>query len=154
MAKTFREALPPLTMKPSASVQTCSTPPCPQISRGCNFFFGSDQDELAYPAHFTVLEVTPRDQGSELSSATMIPQMTVVADLTRSDKYQGVAINTSPSNPLGQHSVRAPEHLPRGQRRQASKTGGVRSACTDRGNSFNRKSGAESGKAMGWRNKR
>ena len=46
-------------------------------------FFGSDQDELAY---FTVLEVTPRDQGSELSSATMIPQMTVVADLTRSEE--------------------------------------------------------------------
>ena len=48
-------------------------------------FFGSDQDELAQPAHFTVLEVTPRDQGSELSSATMIPQMTMVADLTRSE---------------------------------------------------------------------
>ena len=35
------------------------------------------------PAHFTVLEVTPRDQGSELSSATMIPQMTA-ADLCSS----------------------------------------------------------------------
>ena len=32
-----------------------------------------------------VLEVTPWDQRSELSSATMIPQMTVVADLTRSE---------------------------------------------------------------------
>ena len=49
------------------------------------FFFVSDQDEPAQPAHFTVLEVTPRDQGSELSSATMILQMTVVADLTRSE---------------------------------------------------------------------
>ena len=27
------------------------------------FFFGSDQDELAWPAHFTVLEITSRDQG-------------------------------------------------------------------------------------------
>ena len=31
--------------------------------------------------------VTPRDQGSELSSATMIPQMTVLADLTRSEDW-------------------------------------------------------------------
>jgi hypothetical protein len=41
------------------------------------FLFGggeSDQDELAQPAHFTVLETTSRNQGSELSSATMIPQ--------------------------------------------------------------------------------
>ena len=39
----------------------------------------------ATPAHFAELEVTPWDQGSQLSSATMIPQMTVVADLTRSE---------------------------------------------------------------------
>ena len=38
------------------------------------FFFGADQDELAWPALFTVLEITSRNQGSELSSATMIPQ--------------------------------------------------------------------------------
>ena len=38
------------------------------------FFFGPDQDELAWPALFTVLEKTSRNQGSELSSATMIPQ--------------------------------------------------------------------------------
>jgi hypothetical protein len=31
-----------------------------------------------------VLKTTPWDQGSELSSASMIPQMTVVADLMRS----------------------------------------------------------------------
>ena len=49
------------------------------------FFFGADQGELAQPAHFTALRVTPRNQGSELSSATMIPQMTVVADLTSSE---------------------------------------------------------------------
>ena len=35
------------------------------------FFFGSDQDELPQPAHFTVLEITSRNQGSQLSSATM-----------------------------------------------------------------------------------
>ena len=32
-----------------------------------------------------VLETTSRNQGSELSGATMIPKMTVVADLTRSE---------------------------------------------------------------------
>ena len=42
------------------------------------FLFGSDQDELVSPARVTVLEVTQRDRGSELSSATMIPQMTAV----------------------------------------------------------------------------
>ena len=53
----------------------------PRLSRGKEkglegkFFFGSDQNELALPAHFTVLEVVPRNQGSELSSATMIPQI-------------------------------------------------------------------------------
>ena len=46
--------------------------------------FGPDQGELAYPAHHMVLETTSRNQSSELSGATMIPQMTVVADLTRS----------------------------------------------------------------------
>ena len=44
---------------------------------------GPDQGEPAYPVHHMVLETTSRNQGSELSSATMIPQMTVVADLTR-----------------------------------------------------------------------
>ena len=47
------------------------------------FFFGPDQDELAYPAHHMVLETPSRNQGSELSSATMIPQMTAGAGLTR-----------------------------------------------------------------------
>ena len=51
---------------------------------GYSFFFGPDQDGLAYPAHHMVLETTSRNQGSELSSSTMIPQMTVVADLTHS----------------------------------------------------------------------
>ena len=41
--------------------------------------------ELAYPAHHMVLDTRSRKQGSELSGATMIPQMTAVADLTRSE---------------------------------------------------------------------
>ena len=51
-----------------------------------NFFFGPDQGELAYPVHHMVLETTPRNQGSELSGATMILQTTVVADLTRNEE--------------------------------------------------------------------
>ena len=35
--------------------------------------------------HRMVLEITCRDQSSELSSSIMIPQKTVVADLTRSE---------------------------------------------------------------------
>ena len=46
----------------------------------CTVFLGPDQDELAYPAHHMVLETASRIQ-AELSSGTMIPQMTVVADL-------------------------------------------------------------------------
>jgi hypothetical protein len=38
------------------------------------FFGGPHKDELAQPAYFTVLEITSRNQGSELSSATMTPQ--------------------------------------------------------------------------------
>ena len=49
------------------------------------FFLCPDQDELAYLAHKMVLETTSRDEGSELSGATVIPQMTVVADLTGSE---------------------------------------------------------------------
>ena len=50
-------------------------------------FFGGVQTKMSSrgPRTSRLLEVTPRDQGSELSSATMIPQMTVVADLTRSE---------------------------------------------------------------------
>ena len=50
-------------------------------------FVGPDQDELVSPAHHMVVETTSRDQGSELSSSTMIPQMTVVADVTRSEDW-------------------------------------------------------------------
>ena len=48
---------------------------CPQ-GRISIFFGGggSDQHELVSPAHFTVLKMTSRNQGSELSNATMIPQ--------------------------------------------------------------------------------
>jgi hypothetical protein len=55
------------------------------VVQGSCFFFGPDQDELAYPVHRMVLETTSRNQGSELFGATMIPQMAVVADLNRSE---------------------------------------------------------------------
>ena len=48
------------------------------------FFFGLNQDELVYAVRHMVLETSSQNQGSELSNATMIPQTTVVADLTRS----------------------------------------------------------------------
>ena len=40
----------------------------------CCFLLVSAYDELACSAHFAVLEITSRNQGSELSSATMILQ--------------------------------------------------------------------------------
>jgi len=56
-------------------------------AEGAPFVFGlRPQDELASPAHFTVLETTSRNQSSEPPSATMIPQMTVIAGLTRSEE--------------------------------------------------------------------
>ena len=45
------------------------------------------QTKMSWRSLLTVLEVTPWDQGSELSSATVIPQMTVIADLTRSEDW-------------------------------------------------------------------
>ena len=46
------------------------------------FFFGPDQDALAYPAHHLVLETTSQNQGSALEFSSMIiPQMTAVAVL-------------------------------------------------------------------------
>jgi hypothetical protein len=50
-----------------------------------SFFFLS-RPKMSWRAHRMVLETTSRNQGSGLSSATMIPQMTVVADLTRSER--------------------------------------------------------------------
>ena len=38
------------------------------------FFLVHTKGELAHPVHHTVLETTSPDQGSELSSATMIPK--------------------------------------------------------------------------------
>ena len=60
---------------------TLEAVPCrsPFVS-GC-----SDPDGLAQPAHCMVLEMTSWDQGPELSSATMLPHMTVVANLTSSE---------------------------------------------------------------------
>ena len=66
---------------------TASTRFAPALEMGGThpqFFFGPDQDELAYPADRMVLDTTSRNQGSKPSGATMIPKMTVVADLTRS----------------------------------------------------------------------
>ena len=73
----------------------------------CLFFFGSDQDELTYPAHHMVLETTSRSQGSELSSATMIPQMAVVADLTRS----GDELSLKPGDAVGDCHARTLPHV-------------------------------------------
>ena len=50
------------------------------------FFFGPDQGEVAYPVHHMVLKKTSQNLGSELS-APMIPQMTVVTDLTLNEDF-------------------------------------------------------------------
>ena len=56
--------------------------PLPEYTTTCTFLvFCPDQGELAYPVHHMVLETTSQNQGSELSGSTMIPPMTVVADL-------------------------------------------------------------------------
>ena len=57
---------------------------CASCTLGSIFFFSPDQGELVYPVHHMVLETTSQNQGSELSGATMIPEMTVVGDPTRS----------------------------------------------------------------------
>ena len=56
---------------------------------------GANQDELTQPAHCRVLEMTSLDQSSELSSSMMIPQMTVIADLTCSE------LSLIPDHPVG-----------------------------------------------------
>ena len=54
---------------------------CATFSHASCFFFGADQDELACSAHRKVPETTSRNQGSQLCSSKMIPQMTVGTDL-------------------------------------------------------------------------
>ena len=54
------------------------------------FFFGPHQGELVHLVHHVVLKIASRHQCSELSGATMIPQMTVVTDLTRSEDLQSL----------------------------------------------------------------
>ena len=66
-------------------------------------YFGQDQDELAYPAHRVVLETTSQNQGSELSNSTMIPPMTVVADLKRSED----SLSLKPGHEVGDCHARA-----------------------------------------------
>ena len=52
---------------------------------------------------FFLTETTSRNQGSELSGATMIPQMAVAADLTRSE------LSLKPGNAVGDcHARRLP----------------------------------------------
>jgi hypothetical protein len=46
----------------------------PEQVRHFFFSFSADEDQLAWPALYTVLEMSSWNQGSELSSATMIPQ--------------------------------------------------------------------------------
>ena len=54
----------------------------PNCAPGAFFFPVQTKGEPAYLVHQMVLETTSRNQGPELSGATMIPQMTVVVDLT------------------------------------------------------------------------
>ena len=46
---------------------------------------GPRQDEVAHPVHHMAPETSSRNQGSEPSNATMIPQMTVAVNLTGSE---------------------------------------------------------------------
>ena len=46
---------------------------------------GPHQDELAYPVHHMGPETPSQNQGSKLSNATMIPQVTAAADVTHSE---------------------------------------------------------------------
>ena len=52
---------------------------------GCHALLGPHQNELVYPVHHVVPETTSQNHVSELCNATMIPQMTVAVDLTRSE---------------------------------------------------------------------
>ena len=63
--------------------------------------------ELAYPVHQMALETTFRDQGSELSSDPMIPQMAVVADLTRSADE----LSLKPGDAVGDCHARRPRSV-------------------------------------------
>ena len=55
---------------------------------------GPHQDELAHPMHNMVPETNSQNQVSELSDATMIPQMTVAVDLT----HNHMVPETTPRN--------------------------------------------------------
>ena len=56
--------------------------PRPKASHMIFFFFGSDLGKLAKPYCQTVLERS-RNQGSGHSSATVVPRLRVVTDMTR-----------------------------------------------------------------------
>ena len=46
---------------------------------------GTHQDELAHPVHHMAPETSSRNHGSELSNATLIPQMTEAANLAHGE---------------------------------------------------------------------
>ena len=69
-----------------------------------------------------VLETTSRNQGSELSAATTIPQMTVVADLTCSEDW----LSLIPGDAVGDcHAHRLP-NVEEAQCLQAERDSGVK----------------------------
>ena len=76
-------------------------------------FFGPDRGELAYHVRHMVLETTSRNQRSELSGATMIPQMTVVTDLTRRGRFRTARAQRGHSaNYYGDYPGNNPENHP------------------------------------------
>ena len=86
------------------------------------FLGGTGQDELAYSAYGMVLEITSRAQGSELCSSTIIPQMTVVADLTCSEDELSLISDSA----VGKcHALRLPCVHMRHTSLQAEKDSGV-----------------------------
>ena len=77
----------------------------------------------------TVSTVTSRDQGSELPGATMIPQMTVVADLTRSEDW----LSLKPGDAVGDCHARRLPSVHEAQRLCADKDTGVQNTVENTG---------------------
>ena len=79
--------------------------------------YGPHQDELAYPVHHMVPETTSQNQVFEPSNATMIPQMTLAADLTHSEDLlslkpgQAMGDNHSHSGPHQDDLVYPAHHM-------------------------------------------
>jgi hypothetical protein len=92
----------------SLACSPCST----QLVSFLVFFFGPDQHELAYPAHRMVLKTTSGNQGSGPPSSTTFPQMTVAADLTRSEDD----LSLIPGDAVGDCHARRPPNVHEAQR--------------------------------------